>query len=650
MHSELNAQLAFRLTGMRSAGQLEGVEALALRPALLAGYRDLTRLRYDFPLVFTADVATPLSALVDEALANNADAELRAKALRREREMRQLLAGGGKGKLSELWNLNLEIKTDGDLADCDAALPRRFVEHAWSGVQAKKARRFRERAEKLALQLAGILAADFVHSDEGRSAEKLAAALASPDDSIDARAMSRLLSKALPEHRLPESRRRRIQSLLSVIKGQRFFAGEDSYAYVFEDCTAALHALNERRPRLVELGKAMAAAELETAGEYVEARHDPLFEVFGDVALDPELCPDYLVCVNAAELHARKNAGLQLLLASGMPVKVLVQHDDILERTPIQGLAFGTHARMLAGMALGLNNVYVVQSSASNLPRLAEKIVKGVQYRGVALFSVFSGAAGQSESLPPYLVAAAAMESRAFPAFTYDPSAGDDYAARFSLENNPQPEADWAQHEFAYEDAEHQRMSEMLAFTLTDFAACDRRYAGFFARIPQGQANGQAPSLLMVDGENRLQKVIASEPVLRETQRCLDNWHHLQSLVQRKAAPAPAPAPVAEKPAAAAPASAPAAAEEVKKAPASDEPYIETPRCTTCEECMKINNKLFVYDANKQAYLADPKLGSYKDLVEAAENCQVSIIHPGKPLNPDEPGLDELLKRAEPFL
>jgi hypothetical protein len=36
--------------------------------------------------------------------------------------------------------------------------------------------------------------------------------------------------------------------------------------------------------------------------------------------------------------------------------------------------------------------------------------------------------------------------------------------------------------------------------------------------------------------------------------------------------------------------------------------------------------------------------------VEAAENCQVSVIHPGKPRNANEPGLDELLKRAEAFL
>jgi len=33
--------------------------------------------------------------------------------------------------------------------------------------------------------------------------------------------------------------------------------------------------------------------------------------------------------------------------------------------------------------------------------------------------------------LPGYLQAAAAMQSRAFPVFTYDPAAGADLAARF---------------------------------------------------------------------------------------------------------------------------------------------------------------------------------------------------------------------------
>jgi hypothetical protein len=96
-------------------------------------------------------------------------------------------------------------------------------------------------------------------------------------------------------------------------------------------------------------------------------------------------------------------------------------------------------------------------------------------------------------------------------------------------------------------------------------------------------------------------------------------------------------------------AAAPVAAEATPER-SSDEPYIETARCTSCNECTQINDKMFGYDANKQASIINPDAGTYRHLVEAAENCQISIIHPGKPRNPNEPGLDELMKRAEPFL
>ena len=58
---------------------------------------------------------------------------------------------------------------------------------------------------------------------------------------------------------------------------------------------------------------------------------------------------------------------------------------------------------------------------------------------------------------------------------------------------------------------------------------------------------------------------------------------------------------------------------------------------------------MFAYDANKQAYIKDASAGTYRQLVEAAESCQVAIIHPGKPRDPNEAGLDELLERAEAF-
>jgi ferredoxin len=80
-----------------------------------------------------------------------------------------------------------------------------------------------------------------------------------------------------------------------------------------------------------------------------------------------------------------------------------------------------------------------------------------------------------------------------------------------------------------------------------------------------------------------------------------------------------------------------------------DEPWLDTPACTTCDDCMGINKMMFAYNDDKQAILRDPRAGTYADLVAAAEICPAKCIHPGKPLDPNEPGLEELIARAEPF-
>ena len=122
-------------------------------------------------------------------------------------------------------------------------------------------------------------------------------------------------------------------------------------------------------------------------------------------------------------------------------------------------------------------------------------------------------------------------------------------------------------------------------------------------------------------------------------------------------APTPAPATPAPVAAMAAPAAAPAAAAPAAKpaaAPADDdamvlEAYIDSERCTSCDECTNINKKLFAYNADKQAYIKDASAGTFKQLVTAAERCPVTIIHPGTPLNPKEKDLEKLIVRAAKF-
>jgi pyruvate-ferredoxin/flavodoxin oxidoreductase len=77
--------------------------------------------------------------------------------------------------------------------------------------------------------------------------------------------------------------------------------------------------------------------------------------------------------------------------------------------------------------------------------------------------------------------------------------------------------------------------------------------------------------------------------------------------------------------------------------------WIDEETCTACDDCMKVNAKLFVYNENKKAVITDPSLGSYKDLVVAAERCPSGSIHPGTPINKSEKDLAKWLERAEPF-
>jgi ferredoxin len=90
----------------------------------------------------------------------------------------------------------------------------------------------------------------------------------------------------------------------------------------------------------------------------------------------------------------------------------------------------------------------------------------------------------------------------------------------------------------------------------------------------------------------------------------------------------------------------PEAAQE-EAAASFDDPWIDTPLCSSCNDCIKINPLLFIYNDDKQAQLGDLTKATYAQLVQAAELCPASCIHPGRPWNPDEPGLDALIARAK---
>ena len=93
----------------------------------------------------------------------------------------------------------------------------------------------------------------------------------------------------------------------------------------------------------------------------------------------------------------------------------------------------------------------------------------------------------------------------------------------------------------------------------------------------------------------------------------------------------------------------PEVVEEAEEELSFDEPWLDTAMCTTCDDCMGINKMMFVYNDDKQAIIRDVNAGPYAHMVAAAEICPAKCIHPGKPLDPNEPGLDDLIARAAPF-
>lgn len=179
--------------------------------------------------------------------------------------------------------------------------------------------------------------------------------------------------------------------------------------------------------------------------------------------------------------------------------------------------------------------------------------------------------------------------------------------------------------------------------------------AEFEARLAEIKAQYEAEI-------ERLKQTYPQDIARRMAEALVGQSASLSSLLSSVATAPPATAPRGNGPqqaasvSSAAPVSAPSvtAGEEAPAAVEEGEemvmgPWIDQDLCTACDDCMKVNPKLFVYDSNGKMTISDPKNGTYKDLVVAAERCPGGAIHPGMPLNKNEKDLDKWIERARPF-
>ncbi|HTL06238.1 MAG TPA: ferredoxin, partial [Gemmatimonadales bacterium] len=178
-------------------------------------------------------------------------------------------------------------------------------------------------------------------------------------------------------------------------------------------------------------------------------------------------------------------------------------------------------------------------------------------------------------------------------------------------------------------------------------AEYEARLAELKASYPGRMARRLAEGLLRTSGGSAaVAELLASLPAAAAAP---SNGQPAPAMAPVAAIPAASAAPPAEAAtaAAAAPATAAVAVEEEESL--SLEASIESARCTSCNECTNLNNRMFGYNPDKQAYVKDVSKGTFQQLVLAAERCPVSIIHPGTPRDPKEKDLAKWVKRAERF-
>jgi len=765
-----------------------------LVPALLYQYSDLKNIRHDYPFCFEGSESSTavhsLSNIIDDLAENVIDADESGKRLKHhihmiEPEIRELAYRERTAGLLGLWDRaakNLLVKshlsrkkknllrnnlvvarqslTDREMVGCgpDAAqqLLAGLAQIHWRERSGSLGGEF----DSVLQQLTDLLTIDFNSSEEGQKPEQLRQATAT-DDEIDFDAMSSILKASHLDHQLPESRKNRIQSALDTLhKTKPLFESEPAnpdtqqgnpfeIGILFDNTAAAIEAYNTRLELIVDFFKAMAIAKLEIENRYQEDAHDDYFERFDVNFLDQHeltFCPPILLNIRCSKIVKEELNTVLTLLASRLPVKVLLQVDDLFvrETTSKRSDITVNWATRLAGMAMATANAYVLQSPVSHLQPLQKGFLDGLSFHGPALFSVYIGKEEYRSGLPVYFDAGAAMEARVFPLFSFDPGKGRSLIERLDILGNSQSDRDWSSDTFSYRNAEEAETRLELQFTPADFLLNNRQFADQFWRLEQDyrhndlmplqdylklqteESEDKIPYILAVDGDACIHRVVVTRNIVELVRDCADFWHQLQEfggvqnsfvikqvkqektrleaekakevtaiedkyrlqmdqdvgklteqIVQRIAqqlllqgeapviafdqapsfAPEPSHAPVAPAEPAQANAApkptAPAEEEEEEKEEevfaAFDGPYIDTPLCTSCDDCTRLYPQLFAYDDNKQAIIKDLDAGSFKDLVIAAELCPVKIIHPGKPRSPDEPGLDDLIKRAAPF-
>ncbi|MBV2091204.1 MAG: 2-oxoacid:acceptor oxidoreductase family protein [Candidatus Thiodiazotropha sp. (ex Ctena orbiculata)] len=339
---------------------------------------------------------------------------------------------------------------------------------------------------------------------------------------------------------------------------------------------------------------------------------------------------------------------------------------------------------------------YVLQGTISNTTHLLEGYIDGLNSRRPALFNIYAVCPpehGVGDDIA-FRQSKMAVESRAYPLMKYDPDAGETIEDCIDLDGNPSLEDDWPTYTIDYQDDKGEACKLEVPMTFADFAVTEGRFRKQFRMAPpetwnddmvpmneflemdEDDREGKFPYIWGVDSKNRLMRIICAQEIAKSCEERRQFWRQLKGIAgemnkvdvdalvdQAKvdmanrlsstllsmAASGNANALAGSISANGSNGSAAAAGSNGAAAEDYEPVWIETPECTACDECIEINPKIFAYNDEKKAIIADPKGGQFKDIVKAAEKCTAACIHPGTPWNSTEKDLDKFVKRAAKF-
>jgi pyruvate-ferredoxin/flavodoxin oxidoreductase len=483
--------------------------------------------------------------------------------------------------------------------------------------------------------------------------------------------------------------------------------------HLFQDSASmAMGVFEGHMAKMADGFKTIRKAELELKSSYDPDEHDEFFTYFTwEQFSDDEwlLCPPVVALGGDGAMYDIGFQNLSRMMASGKPIKVIIVDTQVYSNTGGQACTSGfigqvsdmaqygkvqkgkSEPRKEIGLiAMAHRNTYVLQATLANTSQMIEGFIDGLMAKRPAIFNLYTTCQpehGVADDLGVHQ-AKLAMESRAYPIFKYDPDKGIKAEDAFDLSGNPAIEELWPKYNLKYLEYGQEKSLE-VSMTFADFALTEGRFRKQFRKTPRDAWNenmvplvgflemddeereDKFPFIWAVDKKQHLSRVLVSKTIVESCEERRDFWIMLRAIagvktekVEEENVEEKIRSEIVGKIAKSLMKLAGGDGSGLVKLTNTEEetqpdapqsngnsmaPWLETEECTSCDECIDLNSKIFAYNSEKKAYILDPNGGPYQDLVKAAEKCTAGVIHPGLPSDRTEKDIEKWIKRGEKF-